>query len=606
MVAPRLGPGTPAAAGRAKRTVSALLLFAVSAGAAAQPWGMPYPGTGDPPNRSQPPRQEPQPRQQQAWQHGRWRFRPQAPSNARGVPPLPTPSPQAPAGGSGGYPGAPGWSGPGGPYRLPRQPQGGGYPAAGYGRYPSGQNPRPELELELSDRRPYLQEAILLRLRVVSSGNLATASPDVSGFDQVLLEELAGPTTSTRSAERGRRIVNEYVLTLTPLRTGELEVGPLSVSGTLAAGVGFRATAAEPLRLSVRPAVASVQPWLALRSLDVTRELLDDGGLKEGEPVTLRLRMEADGGRAEQLPSLEPTLEGSPDFRIYRERTRNRTRLSDDGRRLIATRSEDYTLVPHSGGRVQLPAVRVDWWNVEAERPETSGVPIRSLEVAGESGPFGFAKSTARSEGGGSWSWVGMPLAGLLLLLIGYWGGVWYRLHGPQRRAPALAGRSGAALARAAAGLRRRLRDGLRWLDPRPPLAAARGRLAARAAELTPASVRVYRCARSAASAETPDEWAVAFQRQACHRLCTPNQEPLPRVADRLLSLRPGADSERVRRLMQELDSALYNGSPIDFARWKHDFRRALRPGLGGLRGLIAGRVRRRRLPPLNPRPSNS
>jgi hypothetical protein len=58
-----------------------------------------------------------------------------------------------------------------------------------------------------------------------------------------------------------------------------------------------------------------------------------------------------------------------------------------------------------------------------------------------------------------------------------------------------------------------------------------------------------------------------------------------------------------VLRLMQQLDSALYNRRDIDFARWKRDFRRALRPGTGALRGLLAGRVRRGHLPALNPQP---
>jgi len=56
--------------------------------------------------------------------------------------------------------------------------------------------------------------------------------------------------------------------------------------------------------------------------------------------------------------------------------------------------------------------------------------------------------------------------------------------------------------------------------------------------------------------------------------------------------------------LMSQLDRALYGREKIDFPRWKHDFRRALRPGTGWLRGLLASRVHRQRLPELNPRPA--
>jgi hypothetical protein len=117
--------------------------------------------------------------------------------------------------------------------------------------------------------------------------------------------------------------------------------------------------------------------------------------------------------------------------------------------------------------------------------------------------------------------------------------------------------------------------------------------------------MRVYQCARAADSAEDPAAWCLAFQQQACRRLAAGAREPLPRMADRITALRPGADHARVQALMQQLDYALYNQGNINFPHWKQQFRRALRPGLGALGSVFAGRVRRGRLPSLNPRPAH-
>lgn len=592
-----------------------------------------------------------------------WRFRPQAPTNARGVPPTSVPGQQPsqqtnqqPGQPSSqppsqqltlpptGYPQTGAWP----PYPVPgaQPPYTGTYPGQYPGVYPgpdargypdrSGYGPyaqtpgaagQPSLEVSLRETRPYVQQPVLLQLEVSSFGNLATASPELAGFEAVLLEEVSGPTTRVRGSGRDQWIVNRYVLALTPLRDGRLEVGPFKVSGTLAGGVPFTALAKHPISLEVRPAIASVRPWLPLRSLELTRELDESQPLAEGRPTTLTLRLQAAGGSGEQLPDLEPMLV-SEDFRAYREQTIIETSLSKDGRSLEGVRTEVYTLVPYSGGRLQLPEIRVNWWNIETARGESSSVPIRSLSVAGEAGPFGFGRGAASAgrEGPG-WSWFWMPVGGIALLLIGYWAGVWYRLSWPRARsadgtAPegsrqgavlALLGRgarvrlesepSSRPIPRLASALRAALIGAARRLDPRPPASRLWQRLRSRARALVPASVRVYRCASEAGTAQSPSEWALRFQHSACQSLRTPSREPLPRVADRILRLRPGADGERVRQLIQELDKALYNGAELDMRAWKRELRRALRPGWGALPGLFGNRLARARLPALNPGP---
>jgi hypothetical protein len=455
---------------------------------------------------------------------------------------------------------------------------------------------------------------------VVSSGNLETASPQLSGHDDVLLEQIAGPSTGTRAdREGGRVIVNTFVLALTPLRAGTIDVGPFVIGGTLAGGLPFEARAAQPTRLRVRPAMAAVRPWLPLQGLTVSMALDDEANLAEGRPVTLTLTLEGRGALGEQLPSLEAKLQSSEDFRVYREQTLIDTELVDNGRQLLGTRTEYYTLVPQSGGRLHLPEVRIGWWNVDSATRETSGVAIRTLTASGDAGTFGFTRATERNAVG-AWRWVWMPLAGVALLLVGYWGGVW--LRGLRRGAPdpspvaaptASAGRDRSAppkperrrrLAQAMAGLGHRLAGHLSRLSLKPL-----GHLIRRQWQrLTPRSVRVYRCAVAAHDAPTPAAWALAFQNRVCWELPghgSGTREPLPRIADRIVALRPGADGAKVRALLQRLDTALYNNEPIAFPHWKREFRRALRPGLGGLRSLFANRVHRARLPELNPRPAD-
>ena len=225
------------------------------------------------------------------------------------------------------------------------------------------------------------------------------------------MQKIAGPDTSTRKDAKGNReIVNDFTLTLTPLRSGDLELPPIKVSGTQAGsgqggypGPSSRyEVASERSRVQVRPILTSVSPWLPLHDLNLTANLDSARDVAEGEPVTISLELKAVGAQGSQLPSLEGLL-ASPDFRVYREQTLTEGGLSADKRSLVGKRTEYYTLVPHSGGRLRMPAIQIAWWNVDKGTREVAGLPIHTLKVEGESGPFGLSRyaETGHGEGWG-------------------------------------------------------------------------------------------------------------------------------------------------------------------------------------------------------------
>ncbi len=526
-------------------------------------------------------------------QAGSWQFRPQPPTNAQGSPPaypqgVPPAYPpgQMPAPGYGQFPG------------QMSNPMPGQYPGH-YGAQPRATPAR--LEATLDEPEPYVQQPLLLRLRLITSENPEEATLDLPATGDALLRRLDGPTPESRIAEGGRReIVNTFILTLIPLRPGGIEIPPIKVTGTVR-GIGggmqrFESVTDRPIRLQVRPAVSAVTPWLPLRSLSLKADIDRETTLVPGQPVTLALELIAVGGTAAQLPSLEEQLAG-PDHRVYREQVLTESGLSADRRDLVARRTEYYTLVPQSSGRLTLPEIGVAWWNTDSGTREIASLPMRTLSIGGESGPFGMPSSVMTAE---DWSVVWLPLTGLLLLIAGYWGGVFYATK------PQPSDRPQAGLA---AGLAGRFRAfgavlGDRWshiahrLRPEPLVARMRATVAA----ALPPSSRFLMCVRHANRASDPVDWCERFEADARSRLRFQGEVTQPNLTRLILSLRPHADPATLARLMPELDAALYGGQDLDFSRWKRDFMRevgrsaALRPRKGRV-----ARIKRAALPALNP-----
>lgn len=530
-----------------------------------------------------------------------WQFRPTPPDNSRGAPPTYPMPPQGPLPGPAPY-GLPGQipRPPSGPYPGPAPGQGyqpnwpGGYAA------PSAPTQRtlrpPRLEWSLDASQPYVQENLLLRLDLISPDELTTADPDLAGQDAVLLQKLAGPTTSTRGSGDSRELVTQFWLVLTPLRAGDLTLPPPKITGMRPGNYGaperYEAVGTSPIALQVRPAMATVHPWLPLRSLSLNAVFDRPERVEPGQPVTLVLESTAAGGLAAQLPNLEEQLV-SPDFRIYREQTLSANTLSKDGRQLTATRTEYYTLVPQGGGTLRLPEIKVPWWNLETGSRQVATLPIRTLSIEGATGPLGLAVSLI--DAGAGWSRVWLPITGILLVLAGYWIGVLY-----QRRLPGvglntrLRSWSSQTIDRSMNGSTRLLKR----LDPTHLAARAK----AAAIRRLPESSRLLMCVRDAHRARDPVAWSERFERSARHLLHAPDQGGAPNLTERILTLRPRADRTRLTRLMHELDRALYGRQPLDFARWKRDFMRQV----GRTPNLIRPRrpetrIRRAALPALNP-----
>ena len=589
-------PGPP----HAGRLWLLIALMLTSLSVLAQGFGFPFPGGS---GERHDPRLAPGPS---------WQFRPPDSSNARGIPPgygSARPSGQAPAarmpsyppGAAGGYP--PAWPGPYGQYGQY------GYP---YGRQPQAQpaSRPPRLEVEAGNLQPYVQEAVLLRLRVVSERNLATATPELPSTSDWLLQLLDGPNTRSRTAAGGHReIVNEFLYSLIPLHAGELSLPSLRVRGEFSRdnyGYGgdhsYEATSTDDLQFQVRPAMASVRPWLPLQNLALKATLDSEGEVEEGQPVTLVLELQAAGAVGSQLPSLESYLH-SADFRVYREQTLTEGKLSPNGRYLEGKRSEYYTLVPHSGGKLYLPEIRLPWWNVTTGTREYASLPIHLLQVEGESGPFGLSSSSAQARRSSGAYWFWLPLIGLVLLLLGYWGGVWYKIWSDRR--PADREALGAQLGRGLRAMGTRLEAGLDHtlsrLAPAPVLRRF-GRTLSRA---LPPSNRFLHCVRLANREPEPERWAQRFQEAARRHLDLDARMPLPGLCGQILRLRPGADRDQIERLLRQLDGALYGRQDIDFQRWKKQFQRQIGRGRGLLRGYrhLRPRLQRPRLPELNPRP---
>jgi hypothetical protein len=236
---------------------------------------------------------------------------------------------------------------------------------------------------------PYVQQQVLLTVKLYFAVNLTDGNLDDPKAQGAVVRKLG--QDSRYGAQIGNRSYNvvERHYALTPENNGTLTVPPVVFRGHAmdANGGGFffnqgRAIGAQSpaitLNVRPRPAASGSDMWLPARSMSLTANGIDAATKAQvGEPLTLTLRLEAQGLGFEQLPKLElPKMAGAD---IYPDKPV--TQDKDDGQWLYGVRERKFAIVPNRPGPLTLPPISVAWWDTAHDRAETAQLPSLTLDV---------------------------------------------------------------------------------------------------------------------------------------------------------------------------------------------------------------------------------
>jgi hypothetical protein len=150
-------------------------------------------------------------------------------------------------------------------------------------------------------------------------------------------------------------------------------------------GLGAPVQAMAPtVHMNARAAPAGAgKPWLPARSIQLQLTgLPSNGEVDAGVPLTLTLSISASGQPADALP--EPELPPIAGAQIYPDQTQDSTDDSDQW--LQGKRTRSFAIVPQRNGSLTIPAITLNWWNVESGRAEQASVPAHTLRVSGAAG----------------------------------------------------------------------------------------------------------------------------------------------------------------------------------------------------------------------------
>lgn len=288
-----------------------------------------------------------------------------------------------------------------------------------------------ETELGAEAQGVHVQQQIPLTVRLYASVPISEGSlSDPAPADTVV--ERLGEDRSYSTERNGRRYqVIERHYALFPERSGELTIPPVTFRGSVVAqrgqrGRGYGGTAADrmfndplfdrvfrdsgfgrafsssmfgadptgmfsprrpitaqgqqlSLEVLPRPDGAAANNWLPAQNV----ELIDSWQQQVpewqvGKPVERTITVRATGLAGSQIPAL--TLAVPDGLRSYPSQPQRQSRT--DGDRVYGISTQTFTYIPTRAGSLEMPEVKVDWWDTVSQQPQVATLPRWQLQVA--------------------------------------------------------------------------------------------------------------------------------------------------------------------------------------------------------------------------------
>lgn len=249
------------------------------------------------------------------------------------------------------------------------------------------------MDSQVDKEHAYLQEQVILTLRIYhsvplyASGQLSTLS-----MPQARVIPLGKPRTAEQFINGIRHGVIEIRYAIFPQATGTLAIPSLTFTATLTGhdpssleppsnlpGQRIEVSSAQiPLQVIPPPAeFPSDSPWLPARSLKLEQQWSpEQPSLFTNQALNQSVLIRAEGLPNSSIPKL--LTQQYESFYSYANPVEQQQLISESG--VSSLTQERLALVAMHSGELQVPALKLPWWNTQSDQLEYAQLPAYSVQ----------------------------------------------------------------------------------------------------------------------------------------------------------------------------------------------------------------------------------
>lgn len=244
-------------------------------------------------------------------------------------------------------------------------------------------NPPVMLKTEVSEIEPYLQQEVILSVKLYTSVALQNANRSVPSHPDLVIERLVDDQMNyqTINGTQYQVITREYLAF--PQRSGQLTIPPQTIQAMINTSTGRRMikVQSEPLNLQVTPIPASYtgDAWLPSKKVTVSTTLSKTNDApRVGDTLIWTIDIKAEGALPEQIPTLD--FNSTRNYKLYPKPPKFDNQKTANG--VIGSQSITVEVVPTEQGTLTLPDITITYWDTENRTISTASASTKGIEIA--------------------------------------------------------------------------------------------------------------------------------------------------------------------------------------------------------------------------------
>ena len=245
------------------------------------------------------------------------------------------------------------------------------------------------IEIEADKTSAFVQEEILLTVRLLYAINLKNGSLSEPTADGVIVQQInKGANYTTQRNNKTYQVLerkyaifveNSGPISLNPLVfDGEVTDNSRQSFGLFQRGRPIRQVS-EMLELEIKqiPQAFVNKDWIPAKQVALQQSWSQDKPYQVGEPITRTINLKVTGLSETQLPEVE--IEDLAGAKIYQDKTDTSTRT--DGQQLIASKVIKYAVIPTVKGSLEIPEFTLEWFDTNSQTAQTARIPASTLQI---------------------------------------------------------------------------------------------------------------------------------------------------------------------------------------------------------------------------------
>lgn len=275
------------------------------------------------------------------------------------------------------------------------------------------------VEIEASPQNPYVGQQTDITVRLIHNVVMKAGRFFEPENENATILRRGEAVHSSLRVDGNRFNVIERPIALFADSPGRLELSPASFRGNITSASEHSNSRSinrysEPLQLQVReaPTEFTGRHWLPAKQIEISQAWQGvDNKPVVGDSISRRLQIIATGLRADAIPD-DLLLVKSDKFKVYADQAERRNSFVDKDH--SAELIQFFEIVLTKTGAIELPELRLRWWDVEEDVEKLALLPGRTINV--------LAPESAIEPLDNSWSKpIALTFAALAMSMAVYW-----------------------------------------------------------------------------------------------------------------------------------------------------------------------------------------